>query len=116
MEDPKSPAQTVKQSQADPEAEEAPTAHVLGSPSARRSVEQTTTATGGTGDGEGLASVEATSTTIPRATSGSARPSGAETVVASEATESGSARLGVPEELTVPLEWSQVMHGPTVHP
>ena len=87
-----------------------------GSPSAQGLAKQTTTATGGTGDGEGLASVEATSTTIPRATSGSARPSGAETVVASEVVESRSARPGVTEELTVPSEESHVMLGPTVRP
>ena len=116
MEDPKSPAQTVKQSQADPEAEEAPTAHVLGSPSARRSVEQTTTATGGTGDGEGPTSTKAGSATMPETMLGSAGPSGAETVVASEAAESGSARLGALEELTMPPKGSQVMLRPTVWP
>ena len=50
---------------------------------------------------------------MPKAMSGSAGPSGAETVVASEATESGLVRPGVPEELTVPPEGSQVMLGPT---
>ena len=87
-----------------------------GSPSARRLAEQTTTAAGGARDSEGPASAEAGSTMMPKATSGSARPSGAETVVASEATESGSVRPGVPEELTVPPEVSQVMLGPTVQP
>ena len=53
---------------------------------------------------------------MPEATLGSAGPLGAETGVASEATESGSARPRVPEELTVPPEASQVMLGPTIRP
>ena len=71
---------------------------------------------GGSGDGEGPASAEAGSATMPEAMMGSAGPLGAETRVASEATESGSVRPGVPEELTVPPEVSQVMLGPTVQP
>ena len=114
MENPKSPAQTDKQPQADPGAKVAPAAPVSGSPSARQPAEKSTTATGGAGDGEGPASAEAGSATMPEATLGSAGPLGAETGVASEATESGSARLVVPEELTVPPEGSQVMVGPTV--
>ena len=74
------------------------------------------TVVGGAGDGEGSASVEAGSATMPEAMMGSAGPLGAETRVASEATESGSARPGVPEELTVPPEGSQVMLRPTVRP
>ena len=113
MEDSKSPAQTDEQPRADPEAEVTPAAPMSGSPSARQPVEKSTTAVGGAGDGEGPASAEAGSATMPKATSGSARPLGAETGVASEATESGSMRPGVPEELAVPPEGSQVMLGPT---
>ena len=71
---------------------------------------------GGARDGEGPASIEVGLAIMPEATSGSAGPLGAETRVASEATESGSVRAGVPEELTVPPEGSQVMLGPTVLP
>ena len=89
---------------------------MLGSPSAQGLAKQTTTTAGGAGDSEGPASVEAGLATMPEATSGSAGPLGAETGVASEATESGSARPGVPEELTVPPEGSQVMLEPTIRP
>ena len=116
MEDPKSTAQTDEQPRADLEAEVTPAAPVSGSPSARQSMEKSTTATGEAGDGEGPASVEAGSSTMPEATIGSVGPLGAETGVASEAIESRSARPGVPEELTVPPEASQVMLGPTVRP
>ena len=116
MEDPKPTTQTDEQPRAYPEAEVMPAAPVSGSPSARQPAEKSTTATGGAGDGEGPASAEAGSATMLKATSGSTRPLGAETGVASEATESGSARPGVPEELTVPPEGSQVMLGPTVRP
>ena len=116
MEDPKSPAQTDEQPRADPEAEVTPAAPMSGSPSARQPVEKSTTAVGGAGDGEGPALVEAGSAIMPEATLGSAGPFGAKTRVASEATESGSARPGVPEELTVPPEGSHVMLGPTVRP
>ena len=74
------------------------------------------TTTGGARDGEGSASAEAGSATMPKATSGSAGPSGAETIVASEVAESRLARPGVPEELTVPPEGSQIMFGPTIWP
>ena len=87
MEDPKSSAQTDKQSQADPEAEVAPAAPMSGSPSAQGLAKQTTTTIGGARDGEGPVSAEAGSATMPKAMSGSAGPSGAETVVASEAVD-----------------------------
>ena len=116
MADPKSPAQTNEQPRADPKAEVMPAAPVSGSPSARQSAEKSTTAAGGAGDGEVSASVEAGSAIMPEATSGSARPLGAKTGVASEATESRSARPGVPEELTVLPEGTHVMLGPTVRP
>ena len=90
-----------------------PTAPLSRSPSARQPAEKSTTAAGGARDGEGSASAEAGSATMPEATSSSAGPLGAETGVASEATESGSMRPGVPEELAVPPEGSQVMLGPT---
>ena len=78
MEDLKSSAQTDKQSQADPKAEVAPTAPMSWSPSARGLAEQTTTAASGAGDGEGLASAEAGSATMPKAMSGSTVPLGDE--------------------------------------
>ena len=87
-----------------------------GSPSARGLVGQTTTTVGGARDGEGPASAEAGTATMPKATLGSAGPLGAKTLVASEAVESGSVRPEVPKELTVPPEGSHVMLGPTVRP
>ena len=116
MEDPKSTAQTDEQPRADPKAEVTPIAPVLGSPSARQPAEKSTTAMGGAGDDDGPASAEAGSATMPEAMTGSTGPLGAETGVASETTESGSARPGVPEELTVPPKGSHVMLGPTVWP
>ena len=79
-------------------------------------MEKSTTTVGGAGDGEGPTSAKASSATMPEATTGSVGPLRAKTGVASEATESGSARPGVPEELTVPPEGSHVMLGPTVWP
>ena len=102
MEDPKSPAQTDEQPRANPKAEVTPATPMLGSPSARQPAEKSTTAVSGARDGEGPASAEAGPVTLPEATSSSVEPLGAETGVASEATESGSVRPGVPEELTVP--------------
>ena len=87
-----------------------------GSPSAQGLAGQTTTATGGAGDGGGPTSAEAGSATMPKATSGSAGPLGAKTGVANETTKSRSARPGVPKEPMVPPEASQVMLGPTVQP
>ena len=89
---------------------------MLGSPGARQPAEESTTAIGGLGDGERSASVEDGSATIPKATTGTAGPSGAEAGVANEAIESGSARPLAPEELTVPPKASQGMVGPAVWP
>ena len=70
----------------------------------------------GARDDEGLASAEADSATMLEAMTGSARPLGAKTGVASEATKTRSARPGMPEERMIPPEGSQVMLGPTVWP
>ena len=93
-----------------------PAGPMSGSPGARQKAEESTTAAGGPRDGERPMSAEDGSETIPEATAGTTGPLGAEAGVASEATESGSARLVAPEELTTPPEASQGMVGPTVWP
>ena len=116
MEAPDPFAQTDEQPGADPGAEVTPAAPMSGSPGARQPAEESTTATGGLGDGERLASAVDGSATIPGATTGTARPSGAEAGAASHAPEYGLMELVAREELTAPPEASQGMVRPTVRP
>ena len=87
-----------------------------GSPGTRQPAVESTTATGELGDDERSASAVDGSATIPEAMTHTAGPSGAKARVASEATESWSARPLAPEELIVPPEASQGMVGPAVRP
>ena len=87
-----------------------------GSLGARQSAEESTTAAGGLGDGEWSASAKDGSATTREAMAGTAKPSGFETGAAGIAPECGSTEPEVREELTAPLEATQGMVGPAVHP
>ena len=91
-------------------------APVTESPDARRPIEESNTATGGLRDGERSAPAEDRLATMLETTRGTARPSGAETEVASDAPGFGSTKPLSLEELMVPPEATQGMVGPAVRP
>ena len=91
-------------------------APMSGSLGARQSVEKSTTAVGGLGDGERSASAEDGSATTREAMAGTAGPSGTKTGAVGIAPEYGSTEPEACEELMGPTKAAQGMVGPIVRP